>query len=234
MKLQKNTIILFLLAFGLGSYVLVTEERATAPVDSATEASEPLRTTIFSAPNTELAELEIERPGQQTPVRIVRIDEDRAESAWKMVAPETGTVAASAIAFLTEVLLVEVSEGLRAFAVEPDLLDEYGLEEPLATLTLTWTGDRQQQLALGNPSFDGRHLYAQLDPAREQTPGEENVEILLVDLDLQYAVERPLDEWLAPPPEQETEDPSEAESGESQAVGSDASEGVGPSGDTSQ
>lgn len=200
-KLQKNTIALVFLALGLGVCVWITEERASeTAADSSSEVSTTTaaRESLFTATAEDLVALEIVRPGQEEPLRLVKnrsTETEAATTAWQMEAPQEGVVTSAAIAFLTDVLLVEAD--LRSFEVAPELLGEYGLEEPLATLVLTWNDGSEGQLAVGNPSFDGQSLYARLNPSPD-AGASETVEILLVDPDLQYAVERPIEEWLAP------------------------------------
>ncbi|MEO0946904.1 MAG: DUF4340 domain-containing protein [Cyanobacteria bacterium J06641_5] len=121
-------------------------------------------------------------------------DEGDAPATWSMETPEAGPVSSAAVAFLVDLLLVKPEAGLHSFEVERELLEEYGLAEPSATLSLELQDGDRRQLVLGNPSFEGQSLYARLDPERD---GEiVTVEVILVNADLQSAIERPVKEWL--------------------------------------
>lgn len=196
MKLQKNTIALLFLALCLGIYTLATQ-RPPRPLGTEPAAEAPAK-AIFTIAEAELAALTIARDDET--LRLVKssqegaINGDAEQPTWLMAAPEEGPASTAAVAFLVDLLLVEPEAGLRSFQVERALLAEYGLAEPAATLSLELQDGTQRQLALGNPSFEGRSLYARLDP--ERNPQTERVEVLLVNADLQSAIERPVEEWL--------------------------------------
>ena len=219
MKLQKNTIALLFLALCLGVYALATSRRpletTVEPVPEQTPAA-----AIFDIVETDLAALTIAR-GEET-LRLVKSDPKGEEASpegetdpegeaspegdpegevtadkptWAMTSPQEGPVSTAAVAFLVDLLLAKPEAGLRSFRVERGLLGEYGLsDDPLASLSLELQDGSKRQLVLGNPSFEGQLLYARLDPESDSEAAE--VEILLVNADLQSAVERPVEEWL--------------------------------------
>lgn len=217
MKLQKNTILLVLIALGLGTYAIATERRAPEEANLPTEEETTPASAIFSIAEAELAALTIER-GEET-LRLVKAapevaaqseaapdtepdtenDTEPAEKkadkpAWTMETPQEGPVAEAAIAFLVDLLLVEPETPPHSFEVESELLGEYGLAEPPLVLALELQDGSQRQLLLGNPSFAGQSLYARL--GAETDSAAERVTVFLVNADLQFALERPVEEWL--------------------------------------
>ena len=83
---------------------------------------------------------------------------------------------------------------------------EYGLDEPVATVEVKLNNQQSHRLILGKPDFNGTFLYAQADPPADQS---EAIEVLLVSPDFENAVNRPLSEWKS---SQKDSKPSESSS----------------------
>jgi hypothetical protein len=93
----------------------------------------------------------------------------------------------------------------RTLTVPTSQLPELGLEPPIATVDLTLTNTKSQRLVVGKPDFSNRFLYARANPASQPAS---QVEVLLIPIDLQNAIDRPLEDWKQPAPSADTPDAS--------------------------
>jgi hypothetical protein len=86
---------------------------------------------------------------------------------------------------------------------------EDGIDKPLATVEITLNNGKKHQLILGNLNYNNTALYAVADPPTQLT---KPLDILLVPINFQNAVNRPLSEWKqqeiqpTPTPETSTEE----------------------------
>jgi hypothetical protein len=69
---------------------------------------------------------------------------------------------------------------------------EDGIDKPLATVDITLNNGKKHQLILGNFNYNNTALYALADPPQQLT---KPLDILLVPINFQNAVNRPLSEW---------------------------------------
>lgn len=98
------------------------------------------------------------------------------------------------VSFLLDQLVKGKAE--RIITATPQLIQEYGLEKPKATVEITLSNKQIHKLILGKREFTGRLVYAQIDPPPTNT-GEQQV--FLVSENFENAVNRPLDEWKQSP-----------------------------------
>ncbi len=107
---------------------------------------------------------------------------------------DTAGVPASdaSVAFLLNLLTTGKSDRTLVMTDPAKQRQEYGLDEPVATVEVKLKNQQTHRLILGKPDFNGTFLYAQSDPPADKS---EDIEVLLVSPDFQNAVNRPLSEW---------------------------------------
>lgn len=202
MKLQRTTLILLVSAILLGGVVYFSEMQAASKREATKTTKQPIfafkedqiqSLTIYTTKDT----LEFERVSQ--PV-----------GSWRMKTPNEAPASNAAMAFLLDLLTEGKSD--RSFTVPTNQRQEYGLDQPMATVKIQLKNKESHRLILGKPTFNNSFLYAQVDPP-SQTPAQ--ITVLLVPVDFQYAVNRPLSEWqqskekpLEPSPTPEASQPS--------------------------
>jgi len=191
--MQKTTLVLVLIALGLGGYVYFYEIRSPSQEKIATESQQ----SLFSFTEEDVQRLEIEKETGET-FEFVRLE--TTASSWRMKRPEGAPAEEGVIVFLLDLLVKESSS--KTFTVEANQLENYGLDNPLATINVELQDQIKHQVLLGNPTFDEKQIYAQINPEDGETQ-----EISILPIDFQYAVERSLSEWKQSPPAEEQETP---------------------------
>lgn len=181
MKLQKSTLILFATAILLGAGIYFYEYFAKPRQEQI--AKEKKR--IFTFSQDQIEQLTIETKG--TTLQFKRTEDSK--NPWRMLQPEPFIASDAAVSFLLNLLVDSQSD--RSFQVATELLKDYGLQVPRATITIELKDNKSHQLSLGNSDLEDKYLYAQVDPK----PQQQEVEIILVPKEFQYGVERELDEW---------------------------------------
>lgn len=179
MRLQRTTWILVVIALALGGFVYIYEIQGKEQRET-TEA----RKQIFDFEEEDIQGLTIVQPEQT--LRFERTDSDLP---WQMKQPKDIPASDAAVSFLLN-LLVE-GESDRTFTIAPEQKSEYGLEKPFAEIEVELK-DSRRELILGNPNFDNKFVYAQVDSSSQ---ADEDLAVILVPIDFQYAVERELEEW---------------------------------------
>lgn len=113
---------------------------------------------------------------------------------WQMTQPQKKLAEEAAIAFLLNQMANGKSQ--QTLSVPAAQKAEFGLDQPLATIQVQLTDQKQHRLVLGKPNFNRSGLYAQIDPPTQPTA---EITIHVVSIDLENAVTRPLEEWQAKP-----------------------------------
>ena len=179
MKLPKTTLILLLLAFGLGGFVYFYEIRGESQRQEATaKAGE-----IFN-----FTEAQVKAFSVKTPTQTLKFEQ--IDSKWQMKEPSNTPASGASVAYLLN--LLETGKSTRAFSVPASQLAEYGLSQPQKAIAVTLKNNETHQLLLGKPDFNGSFLYALADPPAKST---RDVNVLLVAPDFANAINRPLSEW---------------------------------------
>ncbi len=190
MKLQRTTLILMVLALGLGGFVYFYEIKGEPQRQAALVKQKP----IFSFTKDQVQALTIKT--QEQTLQFERMEQNAGKksslSEWQMKAPNDNPASDPYVSYLLN-LLVD-SKSNRILSVPATQLPEYGLDKPLATVEVKLNNQQTHQLILGKPDFNNSFLYAQVDPLKSPS-GQLNV--LLVPLEFQYGVNRPLSEWTA-------------------------------------
>jgi len=183
MKLQRTTLILLLLALGLGGFVYFYEiQGATQRQEAKNQAQQ-----IFSFAEEQVKSFTVKTKGQT--LEFER-EEKSGKSTWQMKTPSETPASDASVAYLLDLLVGGKSD--RTIQVPATQLQEYGLAQPQATVEVKLNNQKTHQLILGNPDFNRNFLYAQADPPAKPV---ENVEVLLVSTDFANAVNRSLSEW---------------------------------------
>lgn len=182
MKLQRTTLVLILVALGLGGFVYFYEVRGAGKRLTVTKAQEQ---QIFS-----FAEEQVQSFTVKTQAQTLLFERNKSgKPTWLMKAPSETPASDASVSYLLNLLVQGKSD--RTFQVAPDEIAEYGLAQPQATITVKLEDNQTHQLILGKPDFNRNFLYAQVDPATTV----KNLNVLLVSKDFENAVNRSLSEW---------------------------------------
>ena len=182
MKLAKTTVVLAALAVILGGFVYFYEIQ----FKQQQKTIETQRKSIFDFQAEDIKELTIDRGGQT--LKFERAGNE--QKLWQMRQPEDVPASDAAVSFLVGLLTERKRE--KSFTIPPNQKQEYGLDKPLATIEIKLKNQKNHQLILGQLNFDKTLIYAQVDPQKKT--GQE-LEVLLLPIDFQYAVERKFEEW---------------------------------------
>lgn len=191
--MKANTLVLVLVAaiFGIGVYVW---DRQQTEQPDATET--PSGTPIFQFSEDEVQRLTIETPSQS-----LAFTKAAQGSAWVMETPETGPADEAAILFLVNLLATAQSQ--RTLNISPQQRQEFGLDQPTATVKAVLKNNQTHTLILGGKDYSGSAVYARVDPTDAETWAVELVPTTFLD-----AVDRPIAEWKPPAPSPTPSPPS--------------------------
>jgi hypothetical protein len=187
MKLQRTTLILILLALGLGSFVYFYEIRGASQREEAKQKQQQ----IFNFAADDVQSLTINKKTQ-----IINIERNPSPEApkWLLKSPVSTTPANSAsVSYLMDLLVKGNSS--RTISTSTNQLSEFGLDQPLATIAIELKNQKSHSLTLGQPDFNRRYLYALVDP---NTKSSGQVNVSLISTDFENAVNREQSEWQQP------------------------------------
>jgi len=182
MKLQRTTLILLTSALLLGGFVYFYEVQGAPKREVAKTAKQP----IFSFKQDQIQSLTIYTSTETLEFERV----SKQQTSWRMKAPKDAPASDAAVAFLLNLLVNGKSD--RTITVPTTQRQEYGFDRPFATVRVQLKNQQTHRLVLGKPDFNRSFLYAQADPPSE-TPDQ--LPVLLVPIDFEYAVNRPISEW---------------------------------------
>ncbi|QLE47387.1 DUF4340 domain-containing protein [Nostoc sp. C057] len=186
MKLPRTTLILILLALGLGGFVYFSEIRGT----TVREESNEQKQQIFSFREDDVQSLTVKT--KKLTLNLERSPES-SNPKWVIKSPISGPANDAIVSYLMDLLVKGKSD--RTLSTPLKELGQFALDEPPATINITLKNRQSHQLILGKSNFNGRFLYAQADP----TPKPDgNINVLLVSTDFANAVNRELSEWKQP------------------------------------
>jgi hypothetical protein len=189
MKFQRNTVILVGVALLLGAGVLIAESQRARTPDTAEVGDR--RGAIFPFAETDVTTLTVERDGE---ILVFQRDD---QGTWQMTAPTTALAEPGAIAFLLSRLNTDAP--LQTVTMGADQAEEFGLLNPLGTVTVGLQNGTEHALILGGPDFSGSANYAVIDPPTwpPQANGADYT-VLVVSRDVANGINRPRAEWLMP------------------------------------
>ncbi|MEH2247085.1 DUF4340 domain-containing protein [Nostoc sp.] len=186
MKLPRTTLILILLALGLGGFVYFHEIRGATVREEIKEQKQQ----IFSFAADDVQSLTVKT--KKLTLNLERNPES-SNPKWLIKSLISGPANDAIVSYLMDLLVKGKSE--RTLSTPVKELGEFALDQPQATINITLKNRQSHQLILGKSNFNGRFLYAEADPAAK-TDG--NINVLLVSTDFANAVNRELSEWKQP------------------------------------
>ncbi|MEH1933738.1 MAG: DUF4340 domain-containing protein [Nostoc sp.] len=186
MKLPRTTLILILLALGLGGFVYFYEIRGATVREEIKEQKQQ----IFSFAADDVQSLTVKT--KKLTLNLERSPES-SNLKWLIKSPVSGPANDAIVSYLMDLLVKGKSD--RTLSTPAKELGEFALDQPQATINITLKNRQSHQLLLGKSNFNGRFLYAQTDPA---TKPDGNINVLLVSTDFANAVNRELSEWKQP------------------------------------
>ncbi|MEH2154234.1 DUF4340 domain-containing protein [Nostoc sp.] len=186
MKLPRTTLILILLALGLGGFVYFYEIRGA----TVREETKEQKQKIFSFGEDDVQSLTVKT--KKITLNLERSPES-SKPKWLIKSPISGPANDAIVSYLMDLLVKGNSE--RTLSTPAKQLGEFALDPPQATINITLKNRQSHQLILGKSNFNGRFLYAQADPAAKP---DANTNVLLVSTDFANAVNRELSEWKQP------------------------------------
>ncbi|RCJ41397.1 hypothetical protein A6769_00270 [Nostoc punctiforme NIES-2108] len=187
MKLPRTTLILILLALGLGGFVYFYEIRGATQRQEIKEQKQK----IFSFGEDDVQSLTVKT--NKITLNLERNPESSSNPKWLIKSPISGPANDAIVSYLMDLLVKGNSE--RTLSTPAKQLGEFALDPPQAIINITLKNRKIHQLILGKSNFNGRLLYAQADPA---TKPDGNINVLLVSTDFANAVNRELSEWKQP------------------------------------
>ncbi|MHC5746024.1 MAG: DUF4340 domain-containing protein [Nostoc sp.] len=187
MKLPRTTLILILLALGLGGFVYFYEIRGA----TVREETKEQKQKIFSFAEDDVQSLTVKT--NKITLNLERNPESSSKPKWLIKSPISGPANDAIVSYLMDLLVKGNSE--RTLSTPAKQLGEFALDPPQATINITLKNRQTHQFILGKSNFNGRLLYAQADPA---TKPDGNINVLLVSTDFANAVNRELSEWKQP------------------------------------
>ncbi|MEN9216505.1 MAG: DUF4340 domain-containing protein [Gloeomargarita sp. HHBFW_bins_162] len=184
MKLSTSTLIVLGLAIGLaggiGYWELVGKRQQ--------QERQIQKAKLFNFTEKDVKAITITKPKETLKFERINLGQ------WQMVAPEKKPANDAPIAFLlgqlTHVERVQDND----ITIPAADRAKFGLAVPSATIQVTLENGNNHRLILGNTDFSGTALYAEIDPPADA----QSLQIALVPIDLQNAVNRELNEWQAP------------------------------------
>ncbi len=186
MKLPRTTLILILLALGLGGFVYFYEIRGA----TVREETKEQKQKIFSFAEDDVQSLTVKT--KKLTLNLERSPES-SNPKWLIKSPISGPANDAIVSYLMDLLVKGNSD--RTLSTPAKELGEFALDQPQATINITLKNRQSHQLILGKSNFNGSLLYAQADPA---TKPDGNINVLLVSTDFANAVNRELSEWKQP------------------------------------
>ncbi|PSO47413.1 MAG: hypothetical protein BRC33_12860 [Cyanobacteria bacterium SW_9_44_58] len=183
--MQKTTLILVLIALGLGGYVYFYEIKSTSQEKVAGNSQQ----NLFSFTEDQVQRLTIEKEKQI--FEFIRLE--TSDTSWRMKKPEGAPAKESSIVFLLDLLSSESSS--RTFEIQRDQLEEYGFKTPLATIEVELDDNTKHRVVLGKTTLNDKQIYARIDPDQNQS----NIDIHILPIDFKNAVNRSLSEWKQQP-----------------------------------
>ena len=183
MKFPKTTLILILLALGLGGFVYFHEIKGKN--QQAEIKIQNQKIFAFTADDVQSLTIKI----KETTLQLERRNTSE-KPQWEIKSPISALANDAIVSYLMDLLVKGKSE--RTVLISSAELSEFGLDKPVATIDIKLKNQESHQLILGKGDFNNQFLYAQAD-------GNQNMNLLLVSKDFVNAVNRDLSEWKQTP-----------------------------------
>ncbi len=184
MKLPRTTLILVLLAMGLGAFVYFFEIRGS----TQREAAQAKEKQIFSFVANDIQALNI--TNKNSKVSLERNPDSSQKNKWLLKSPSQEAASNASVSYLTDLLVK--GESNTKISVPAKELAEYGLDKPQGTIEVELKNKKVHKLILGNSDFQDESIYAR---KKTSSTSKDKVEVLLVSKNFANAVNRELSEW---------------------------------------
>jgi hypothetical protein len=148
--MKKSTLIVLVLAVGLGAWAYYSEIRHPQP--PAADESAPKN--LFHFDSLDVASVRLERPDGN-------VELERRENDWVVTQPLATHADKRAADSLASALAMATSS--RTLAAGPERWKEYGLDSPALTVAIRAKKGEQHRLRFGGKDFSGDSVYAVLD-----------------------------------------------------------------------
>jgi len=152
--MKKSTLILLIVAVGLGTFVYFYEIKGGKKREAAEESAKK----VFQFKQDDIVEIALNRAGETLGF------EKRGEE-WVMTQPLSTKADQSTLDAIARNLTSTQFE--RKLAASEDKLKTYGLSEPKVSLTVKLKSGQQHRLRLGEKDFNGTNVYALMDDSQE-------------------------------------------------------------------
>lgn len=182
MKFPKTTLILILLALGLGGFVYFHEIKGKNQQAEIKIQNQKIFT--FTADDVQSLTIKI----KETTLQLERRNTSE-KPQWEIKSPISALANDAIVSYLMDLLVKGKSE--RTVLISSAELSEFGLDKPVATIDIKLKNQQSHQLILGKGDFNNQFLYAQAD-------SNKNMNLLLVSKDFVNAVNRDISEWKQP------------------------------------
>jgi hypothetical protein len=187
MKLQRSTLVLTLSACVLTTAYFIYDLQVAPHQEAAEQKSKRL----FQFQEEDVVNLQILLG--DTTFSFERKAQDSELNPWMMNSPEITVANDASVAFLLN--LLATGESTQTLSITPDRQQEFGFDQPLATIEVTLKDKTSHRLVLGTADFDRTGIYAQVDPVA----GEQMLTVRVLPTSFENAVSRPPDDWKKPP-----------------------------------
>lgn len=167
--MKKSTLIILLLAAGLGAWAYYSELRHPKPPTADESASKEL----FHFNSLDVAAVRLERAEGN-------VELARRENDWVVTEPLATHADKSAADALATALATASSS--RTLPAGPERWKEYGLDPPAVTAVIREQGGQQHRLRLGGKDFSGDSAYAILDEGNGKPGGSKEVLVVSASL----------------------------------------------------
>lgn len=208
MKLQRSTLILLLVALGLAGAVYVFEIRVSEKQEKIAAQKEQIFT--FSADDVQ--SLTVTVPNQTITVERIDAEDTETASPWRLTKPLQTLANPASVNNVISYLVKSQTDpatntGIRQLNISETELSNYGLNNPEKTIEVKLKNNQSHRLVLGKPDFNGRSIYAQIDP----NSNTETRSILVIPQEILTVIEKPLEDWKFAENQAETSETVEAE-----------------------
>ncbi|MBD2626086.1 DUF4340 domain-containing protein [Trichormus variabilis] len=181
--MKRSTLILILLALGLGGFVYFFETKNSTQQEETKEQKQQL----FSFAADDIQSLTVKT--KDYTLNLERSNKLEAPK-WLIKSPISEPANDAIVSYLLDLLVKGKSE--KTLSTPLSQLPEFGLDKPQSTIDIKLKNQQTHQLSLGKSNFNKSFLYAQTDPNIQEN-GKMN--LLLVSPDFSNAVNRELSEW---------------------------------------
>ncbi|MGY6530612.1 MAG: DUF4340 domain-containing protein [Cyanobacterium sp.] len=192
MKFNRSTILLSIFAVSLASIIYIVEIASQSNVtNNQNENLVRQGNRIFPFDIDQIKSLTIDPPQSLEDSQTLIFEKTEAEiQPWQMVEPEQGKANDASISFLLNLFPQATKE--QEIPMGEVSLSEYGLESPIATITVNLDNEETYIINIGGSNFDNSQVYG-LVKFPESSPQSEG--IFLLSKSFLFSVERPYEDW---------------------------------------